>query len=97
MDDLTYTYYLNDIMNNKNKPYAFANKTMAKTVYEKLKERHIDATIYDCTGYDYICITEKARRKLLKNVAEVVKAIEAGWSLYESVAEAIQMDLDTEI
>lgn len=96
MDDFIYSYYKTNMMNDKNNPYTFANKTLAKEIYEKLKSEHIDASIYDCVGFVYICITNKARRRLLKSMRSVIEASEAEISLYRSAFSAIQRDLNTE-
>lgn len=96
MNDSIYSYYKTDMMNNKNNPYPFASKTLARDIYERLKSEHIDANIYDCVGFDYICITNKARRRLLKSLRNVIEASEAGLSLYRSAFTDIQRDLNTE-
>lgn len=93
MNDWIYSYYKTNMMNDKSNPYTFANKTLATEIYEKLKSEHIDASIYDCVGFNYICITNKARRRLLKSLRNVIEASEAGLSLYRSAFTAIQRDL----
>lgn len=78
MVDLNQYYFARkEILKRKTQPYSMADEPTAIEIYNRLKLEFHDATIFLGTKNQYICLDDRARKNLLKNLKKIQREQEA--------------------
>lgn len=51
-------------------PYSFSNEPWADAFFEAFKAKHSTATYFKDEGRQYVCLDERARKRLLKQLKD---------------------------
>ncbi len=86
-------YFARQVIADKNSPTLFANCDLAPVVYTKIRERYPQAVMYEDGCSAYICMTERAKKKLVKSYESRKKELEKSLDRTEQMVKMIKGDI----
>ena len=78
-----YNYFKNRLFKRKTKPFLMSNEPLAKEYFERFKEEYPGASMHVYDFHQYICLDDRARRNLLKQMKQQKKEQEK--ALFDTV------------
>ena len=66
IDREEYGYFIKELLKRKTQPYHMSNEPLARELYERFKLEYPAASIHFYDISQYICMDNRARRKLAK-------------------------------
>ena len=81
--DDDYKYFKISLFKRKTKPYVMSNEEWAEGMFERFKEEYPGASMHVYDIHQYICLDDRARRKLLKQMKQQKKEQEK--ALFDTV------------
>ena len=73
MENEEYRYCLKELLKRKTYPYSMANEEYAIEFYERLKKDYPEARLYIYGISQFICLDDRARKRLAKKAGQWIK------------------------
>lgn len=83
MKEDEYLRFKNNLLKRKTKPYLMSYEPLAKEYFERFKEEYPGSSMHVYDIRQYICLDDRARRNLLKQIKQQKKEQEQ--ALFDTV------------
>ena len=68
-----YLHFKNSLLKRKTKPFPMSNEPLAKEYFERFKEEYPGSSMHVYDIRQYICLDDRARKNLLKQMKQQKK------------------------
>lgn len=83
MKEYDYLYFKKNLLKRKTKPYLMSNEPLAKECFERFNEEYPGSSMHVYDIRQYICLDDRARKNLLKQIKQQKKEQEQ--ALFETM------------
>ena len=77
MDWDEYAYFRGEALKRKTKPYHMANSDLAAEYFTEIQKEYPTASFHTFDIHQFICLNDKARKNLIKQLQELQRKKEA--------------------